>query len=1245
MLLSFGALVIFHLSPQEPAMNQILGKVVLRESQTGVGGLLVTLYDGAGINAEAHGESDAQYAAESHWQRLGSVITAENGGFQLDYTAGKTRTDARAKRDIILVLSAPTEDCAPERERSARIATCHRQDAAPVESFLIAVDEARLQQAGIRAHDAEPDAETARATHTRKAGERRARYDANARTAYARMLEAGREAQRAATARFNPFISVLSSLSEDRRTVASSRYVPPGASVLSANETVIRDSIARRVTPSTMSGAVQLSDEELAGFRRPDGRLPDEIAGADIESRLWPAGSRKAPTRLRIPPLSLLCRDEREDECMQILQDGLDAEGTHDHDHDEDHPPADTTVVVDTTAHPIGNGADVAAAFTIADVPLLIGELTQDVTSPESAVVFGLHKTAGLEEVQRGVDGFTLRSGPADAPAVHDFHHLKIAFEHVWQELFDETITDTGKKLYAKLVELGVDPNEYLIDASENKFKLEIDNFTFAQAAVVEEAPSKVIKEFDITAEQWTVLARIDRDTELGDIADAIQTLKTNRDTEIGNFNTLIRSLPSGWVPPHVIDAAKQAIQMRYEAPLREEHRRGQRIIDYANHKLEEPHEFEQFHKLLDDLAKAVKQPHRFTVYAANRFHRSVNFGIVATYRQKWAPTTYQVGELVKTIPLAPKEVRRFTKKTSIRQSRADKEVQNHMESRRNERSETARAETEIIQKAANKTNFKMSAEGGVSIGIANASGSTGFSQDAATESQEVKKEFREAVFKAAEEYKSERMVEVTVNTSEEFSAEESGEISNPNDEIPVTYLFYELQRRYQVSEQIHRLTPIVLVAQEFPKPSDIDDDWIVAHDWILRRVILDDSFVPAMNYLATKIVGDEFSLQEMYENLQQHRRLSAELQEELVAVRAQVQSRYGAFQRSIEQRADVVQADDEGGIMPMPVGFLSTGADVSPEAARVREDAARDAFERTAKQEKELLGRLEREITALDALTETYTKALSDHLNRKAQIARLRVHIKSNVMYYMQAIWTHEPSDQRYFRLHEVRVPKLKGNTTYKLVADPDAVPVPPNWKKPLKLEVKCDLDPNLEFETLEEVADLDNLLGFKGNYMMFPLKKGNVLTDYMSMPYIDSYAGLSDPDQLGNWTLHDFAEYVCCMHRRLSRERFLERLPGLQEAYRRILNAARNDGEEIIVPTNSLYIEALPGVHPILEDFKLVHRAVDVKKVQAEVRGIEFENIRAAARLLAGEHEDPTIEKMIRVEGVPNVLIPADS
>ena len=52
-------------------------------------------------------------------------------------------------------------------------------------------------------------------------------------------------------------------------------------------------------------------------------------------------------------------------------------------------------------------------------------------------------------------------------------------------------------------------------------------------------------------------------------------------------------------------------------------------------------------------------------------------------------------------------------------------------------------------------------------------------------------------------------------------------------------------------------------------------------------------------------------------------------------------------------------------------------------------------------------------------------------------------------------------------------------------------------------------------------------------------------------------------------------------------------------------MLQLLSNQAEQmVIVPSDQLYIEALPGTHPILEDFKLIHRALDVKRVQAEVR-----------------------------------------
>ena len=145
------------------------------------------------------------------------------------------------------------------------------------------------------------------------------------------------------------------------------------------------------------------------------------------------------------------------------------------------------------------------------------------------------------------------------------------------------------------------------------------------------------------------------------------------------------------------------------------------------------------------------------------------------------------------------------------------------------------------------------------------------------------------------------------------------------------------------------------------------------------------------------------------------------------------------------------------------------------------------------------------------------------------------------------------------------------------------------------------------------------------------------------MMTPYYDAFTGLRDPDVVGNWSLHEFAEYVCCLRDHSTNEQFEEYLPGLIETYR-LLKERASENDELVVPTGSLFIEALPGAHPILEDYKLAHRGVDVKRAQAEVRTLEMENLRLAARLLADEREDPRVDKKIVIEGAPGVVVTPD-
>src|SRR5690348_9915133 len=77
-----------------------------------------------------------------------------------------------------------------------------------------------------------------------------------------------------------------------------------------------------------------------------------------------------------------------------------------------------------------------------------------------------------------------------------------------------------------------------------------------------------------------------------------------------------------------------------------------------------------QMDKLLSD------RRYVFDIFAKN----TINFGLLLTYRQTWVPQQYQVGDLVKTIPLAPREVMRYTTRTVIKKTRATKELEDNVQ-------------------------------------------------------------------------------------------------------------------------------------------------------------------------------------------------------------------------------------------------------------------------------------------------------------------------------------------------------------------------------------------------------------------------------------------------------------------------------------------------------------------------------------------------------------------------------------
>jgi hypothetical protein len=654
-----------------------------------------------------------------------------------------------------------------------------------------------------------------------------------------------------------------------------------------------------------------------------------------------------------------------------------------------------------------------------------------------------------------------------------------------------------------------------------------------------------------------------------------------------------------------------------------------------------------QMDKLLSD------RRYVFDVFARN----TVNFGLLLTYRQTWIPQQYQVGDLVKTIPLAPREVMRYTTRSVTKKTRATKELEDNVQTLKDEVNSTSRADQEIVNKATQRTNFDVQAHEnwggqGVDIGATESSGgSTG------KDSTEIKKNFHENVLRSAREYRQQHRTEVEVTESTEREETSFHEVQNPNDELAVTYLFYELQRTYKISEKLHQLTPVILVANDVPAPNEIDDAWLVQHDWILNRTLLDDSFKPALDYLKKGFVGAEINIRILEANAQAQKQLVDNLNQ-------QIQVQTGIL--SADQQAvlsavkDLGQSKEEQGLFNTvkrifdPIGITGNTDTGVVNAAQAMEEYAKDTLDRAERDKAQLVSQLQTAVGALQQAVDKLSAAVKDHYDCVVGIDRLRVHVKENILYYMHAIWNEEPPDQRFFRLYNIDVPII--------TPDPNQGSVHLNPGAATREERLVDMllgraqtyttklpplkNYSITMKKLYEIADLDNVLAYKGNYMIFALKEFNYLTLEMMQGYLDvgDEVFIRDPDEFGNYSVDDLKALATCVNQN-SPDTFKDEnnKKELTSVLARLIAAAKTNDDLVIVPTTSLYIECLVGTHPLLEDFKLIHRALDVKKVQAEVRHAELENVRLAARAMKNQLGDPDIEKVVVVGDNKNVTVDA--
>jgi hypothetical protein len=1214
--------------------NTIVGKVAVKGSGIGIPDLIVAVHDSERV--PALGESGVRDSralwpsAAAVGERIGSVLTGPDGSFSLTYddldVAGKT--DDR-RPDLFLMVLAPEDGELGAPPKILHQSSASRRGAGRTESFVIRLTSAQLKDAGI----AVPDDEDA---------------DADRQLETYRSLEQAKLELTKGIAQFHK-ASVERDIEEKevlRQTLL--KTIATDLDAVSFGGEIVRDNdrIPDRLAAVTAKG-VTSANARIGGSRGVPVNLyltPDDrqrldpffqnavdgfatIPETEIRDILFRANSSENPGTLLVHnnPIAKFCAEETFEQTCARVHTGLseDEDEHGESGHGSGRPRAVT-------------GPNVATVITNDDIPIYVARQVTTAPSPDTVLTDAFNaQRADRAAVEEAVDGFSLRTAPAEVASIHDFDSLQVAFEHVWKILLDEEIVDRTHALDKQFLDRTGSRLSELFPRHTAGLLSTFQAFKF----LPQEVPADVAAQFDIDLQEWRELSSTHQ-AKLAEIARQIPlACNTKKRVKVGPIEV---ALPVSREGSYECEKKKQ--------DLREQ---GERIIDAVRHD-----DYYTMHKTLRDLHDRINSTYEFTVFAADKSYHSVNFGLLNTYRLFMAPTTYQPGRLVKTMPLSPKEERKYSVKTTHTLKQTRREALKNNSSLTREETSTARAETEIAEKAQSKTSFNLSAEGTYNVGISKGKSTTTFGVEALNESSGTRKDFHEAVIKAARQYSEERNVEVSSEDSSSSEYTESGTIVNPNDELAVTYLFYELQRRYRVSEQLHRVRPVVLVAQEVPAPHEITDAWVIAHDWIINRCLLDDSFRPTLQYLANKSVGEDFALRELRKNLRQQRNLVETMRIELSTASNEAENRYKALENAIRRRIDEEDEERRDGLFSDVTDFFGGGGE-NPEAMKARELAAKDAHQYAADKAEKAAAALRQEVSNLHALTTEYNNTLRNHLNEETRCSRLLVHIRNNIFYYMQAIWAMEPPDQRLLRLHKVLVPHLELNE----VPDPTALAAVPDRRYLVAVDPSEDvfaafrepgttkhkafmtgrLKPITDFRPLVEVADLDEFMGCMGNYLIFPMKEHNALTEFMAAPYVDSAFGAMDPDDLNNISLEDYSKYVCCLHDRLPAEEFDALKPELKKWLERLLADPLRNGDEIVVPTDALFIEVLPGTYPLLENFKLRHRELDVYKAQSELRKAELENLRLASRLLSGEREDPDIDRKIVVEGdAAHVIVP---
>ncbi|MFA6093283.1 MAG: hypothetical protein WCU88_10380 [Elusimicrobiota bacterium] len=686
--------------------------------------------------------------------------------------------------------------------------------------------------------------------------------------------------------------------------------------------------------------------------------------------------------------------------------------------------------------------------------------------------------------------------------------------------------------------------------------------------------------------------------------------------------------------------------------------------------------------KLLSDWDPTNSLPRRypFDAYIAG----TVNYGLRLVFRQTWSPLGIQPGEIVRTIPLGPKQII----KVSTRFTRRDKtarstETLRSTETSREE-SDASKDASEVIQEASEKSKWDVEGSASAGWGWGSASMKASAGGESASSSKETKSHLNETMEKTASKMRSESKVVVSTEGETNFEETSSSELVNPNEEISITYVYTRLQRQYEIQTRLAEVATVVFVAEELPRPEEIDEDWIQRYGWILAQNLLDASFADDLGEVRNRIppqTDAERDVDEKIAGLMDQFKSGLPNYSSLVGTLPDIfKTPQDAYEREIERKR--TRTDQERLYKLRLNRFRQHIIDNVLHYCRAIW-SAEDPEQRMLRFSN-IQAPIEWKFVATgprDAVGNVPGKYIAEKLRPLAEVVNPAGPIGFAGNYAIYNLRPSQLTDEGLLPLRQLRatyaktavvavrtsgagdaiitqaladVP-LRPQTAYTVRYQTGLLVVtrPPDAGEPSGADGTVEVlkspyaagEP-LRFEGVKLVLDvMDGSTGMReGDTWSITLQPTPILEDpdYRAYCWRETLPPRSQEEAVfSDELLADMADYVPALATAFEADPGADTWENLGDGTKQLVRDRyldylflRENTRRFLLETNNLLLDLDAGASPALEDFKRLHRYVDVLKALEEKERLRLENVRRQDLITARKLGDPDIERVTVVE-----------